>query len=69
MEDNFSTGWGGNGSGSNASDGEPWGAVNAALLAGLPLTFCCAIWFLTGGWGPLLQGRRQRSLCNQKIPL
>ena len=39
------------------------GNSNEALLAGLPLTSCCAAWFLTGhglvpapaqGWGPLV---------------
>ena len=57
MEDNFSTdgagvwGWwraGGYGSGSNASDGERWGAADEASLSCPPLTSCCAARFLTG---------------------
>ena len=40
-------GWG-DGSGSNASDGERWGAVDEALVACPPLTSCCAAQFLTG---------------------
>ena len=53
MEDNFSTDWGnvsdvGDGSGSNESDGERWGAADEASLARPPLTSCCAARFLTG---------------------
>ena len=33
---------GGDGSGSNVSDGERWGATHEALLTHLPLTSCCA---------------------------
>ena len=42
-----------NGSGSKVSDGERWGGADEASLACLPLTSCCALWFLTG-CGPLL---------------
>ena len=45
MEDSFSMDWGGGGSGSNASDGEQWGAAELALPL---LTSCCMVWFLTG---------------------
>ena len=63
MEDNFSTAGGGkgggiiqvgnasdagDGSGSNESDGERWGAADEALLASPLLTSCCAARFLTG---------------------
>ena len=49
MEDNFSTGRGGeDSSGSNVSDGEQWGAPDKASLAHPPLTSCCAAQFLTG---------------------
>ena len=48
-EDNFSTDRvGAGGSGGNASDGEQWGAADEASLARLPLTSCCAAWFLIG---------------------
>ena len=50
-------GGGGDGSGCNASNGEPWGAADEASLARLQLTSCCAARFLTGrgqgSWGPL----------------
>ena len=42
MENNFFR-EAGDGSGGNASDGEPWGAADQASL-----TSCCAAWFLTG---------------------
>ena len=45
-------GWGGDGSGGNASDGEWWGAADEASLTRSPLTSCCAARFLTGQ-GPL----------------
>ena len=54
VEDNFSTngggcrGGGGEGSGSNVSDGERWGAAEETSLAHPPLTTCCAAGFLTG---------------------
>ena len=48
MEDNFSMDREGCGSGGNVSDGERWGAAGEALLAGPPLTSCCAARFLTG---------------------
>ena len=38
----------GDGSGGNASYGEPWGAADEALLAYLLLTSCCVTRFLTG---------------------
>ena len=48
MQDNFSMdgggGWG-DGLGSNASDGEAWGAADEASLARLPLTSRCAARF------------------------
>ena len=62
----FFHGWGlaGDGSGSNTSDGERWGAADAVSLARPPLTSCRAARFLTGnrqvpahgpgGWGPLV---------------
>ena len=46
-------GWvgrGGDGSGSNASDGERWEAAGEALLARPLLSVCCVARFLTG-WG------------------
>ena len=43
---------GGDGSGGNASDGEPWGVADEASLARPPLTSCCAAPFLTS-WGPV----------------
>ena len=47
MEDNFSMdGAGGDGSGGNVRTGERWGVADEALLARLPLTFCCAAWGL-----------------------
>ena len=47
-------GWGGeDGSSSNVSDGERWGAADEALLVCLPLTSCCVARFLTGR-GPVL---------------
>ena len=61
-EDNFSTDGGrGDGSGSNASDGEQWGATGSdgeqqmklRSLAHPPLTSCCVARFLTGR-GPVL---------------
>ena len=53
MEDNFSMdpgerGWGGDGSGSNVSDGKWWGAADEASLTRPPLTSCCVARFLTG---------------------
>ena len=52
MEDKFSTDWQGagqgDGSGDNASDGEPWAAADEASLARPPLTSCCTARFLTG---------------------
>ena len=50
MEDNFSmdVGGGGDGSGSNVSDGKQREAADEALLACRPLTSCCAAQFLTG---------------------
>ena len=46
-------GWGRrDGSGGNGSDGERRGAAREALLPRLPLTSCCAAWFLTDR-GPL----------------
>ena len=56
MEDNFSMDWGGGGgavgSGSNASDGEQWGAADETSPAHLPLTSSCVAQFLTSR-GPL----------------
>ena len=58
MEDSFSPDRGGgggcnmsDGSGSNASEREQWGAAGEALLTHPLLTSCCAAWFLTGS-GP-----------------
>ena len=57
MEDNFSTdGVWGDGSGSNVSDGERWGAADEASLARLPLTSCCVARLLTGHRPVLVHG-------------
>ena len=61
VEDNFSMdpglgggeGKGEDGSGIKVSDGEPWGAADAASLPPQLLTTCCAAGFLTGH-GPTL---------------
>ena len=71
VEDSFSTDRGrgdGDGSGGNASDREPWGVADEALLAGRPaahLLLCgpvpnrpktgTSLW--PRGWGPLLYSR------------
>ena len=45
--------WGGDGSGSNVSDGEQSGAAEEASFTHSPLTSCCVARFLTG-LGPVL---------------
>ena len=70
MEENFSTDGGGCGcSGSNASNGERWGAADEALLTCPLLTSCCVARFLTGHRLVLVHGLGVGDPCSMLLHL
>ena len=59
-------GGGGDGSGSNVSDGELWGAADEASLSCPPLTSCCVAQFLTGRRPVLVHGPGVGDPCSRE---
>ena len=57
-------GWGGEGSGGNASDGERWGTADEASLARRPLTSRYAARFLTGRGSAPVRGPAAGDPCS-----